>query len=84
METAIRSKIKPEHLAFMSERLATVKDKLPAHREALKGDPRVKDIEKRLRWDALSASIPVAWICDNLYPYVTDEHIDNALKNILA
>lgn len=42
-----------------------------------------KDIEKRLRWDCLYAAGLTPFICDNLYSYLNDDHIDTALKNII-
>jgi hypothetical protein len=38
--------------------------------------------EKRWRWDLLWATVSSQWICDNLYPYLNDDHIDTALKAI--
>ena len=38
---------------------------------------------KRFRWDLLWAAIPSKWICDNLYTYINDDHIDTALRNIV-
>jgi len=59
---------------------------LPAarnHKEALKNDERVKDIEKRFRWDLMYAANLSPWICDNLYSYMDDSHIDTALRSIV-
>ncbi len=52
----------------------------------LRGDfPRAdacKDRDKRYRWDCLYTSgFPV---CDRLYPYMDDTHIDTALRRIVA
>ena len=58
-----------EHRAF----LISPENKRPA-----------KDIEMRLRWDALNQLFGAKWICDNLYPYLNDSHIDTALKNIMS
>jgi hypothetical protein len=48
--------------------------------------------DMRLRWDILRATqffTPdgfscngITWICDNLYPYMNDNHIDTALRSI--
>jgi len=44
----------------------------------------VKDIDKRYRWDLLNFSnISAKYICDNLYSYLNDIHIDTALKSIV-
>lgn len=44
---------------------------------------RCKDVDKRFRWDMLYAAVSSAWICENLYPYLNDDHIDTALRNIV-
>jgi hypothetical protein len=78
-------KITPEHYEFMRSAMAQVPaDKVAAHREALKNDPRVRDLNMRLRWDVLHATVPSKWICDNIYPYANDTHIDTALKRIMG
>jgi len=80
-------KIKPDHYQHLKSLIETVKDKIPSHREALKSDPRVKDLEMRLRWDALWATnkqnSTSAWMCANLYQYMNDDHIDTALRSIM-
>lgn len=35
---------------------------------------------RRLQWDALHAAVDVKWICDELYPYLNDDHIQSALN----
>ena len=37
---------------------------------------------KRYRWDLTYASGLTKWICDTLYPYLNDTHIDTALRHI--
>lgn len=81
-------KIKPEHYAHMRDSIKAFcdanQDKVAFHRESLKADPRVKDIEKRFRWDLSYATPGLSqWICDNLYPYMYDGHLDNALRSIV-
>lgn len=77
-------KVKEEHYNHIKVAIEQVgADALRRHREALKDDPRVRDLEKRLRWDALHAVIPSRWVCDNLYPYVNDDHIDTALRRVM-
>lgn len=44
---------------------------------------KVKDINKRFRWDMLQCSIGSGWVSSNLYGYMNDTHIDNALKKIV-
>lgn len=39
--------------------------------------------EKRWRWDwAYSTEGLSKWICDNIYPYANDGHLDTALRKI--
>ena len=38
---------------------------------------------KRFRWDCLHISVPSKWICDNIYPYANDTHIDTVLRSIM-
>ena len=79
-------KIKPDHLKRLREAISAVDT--PARRaKYLAGDfPRsdaVKDIDRRYRWDALYDALPAAWVCDYLYPYMNDTHIDTALRAIV-
>ena len=48
-----------------------------------KGSDRVKDLNKRFRWDLLTCAIGPSWICNNLYSYLDDRHIDSALRKIV-
>jgi hypothetical protein len=36
----------------------------------------------QFRWDISYAAIGSKWICDNLYPYLNDTHIDTALRRL--
>ena len=38
---------------------------------------------KRFRWDLLYMAVGSEWVCENLYPYLNDDHIDTALRNIV-
>lgn len=76
-------KINQEHLQFIKEQFLTKsKDELKKYKELLKTDSLVKDIEQRFRWDLLYGLVGSEWVCDNLYPYLNDDHIDSALKQI--
>ena len=45
----------------------------------------VEDLNMRFRWDVLNASPhSTRFICDELYPYLNQDHIDTALRNIIA
>ena len=77
-------KITDEHYNQLKAMIAPLKDKLPAHREYIIAEGKAKDVDKRLRWDALySAKGGNQFICDNLYKYLNDDHIDTALKAIM-
>ena len=54
------------------------------HREYLRKDIRVKDIDKRLRWDICCATPGlIAWLNDNIYSYANDAHVDTVLKAVM-
>jgi len=36
--------------------------------------------DKRLRWDAARKAGLITWLCDNVYSYANDDHIDTALR----
>ena len=76
-------KIQPAHYAHMLNEIKAIAPKFAAHRELLIQEGKAKDIEKRLRWDALYAAMSSRWVCENLYPYMDDTHIDTALRAIM-
>ena len=39
--------------------------------------------DERYRWDLTYAAKLSLWICDTLYPYLNDDHIDTALRRIV-
>ena len=61
---------------------------LPHHYERLAASIQgPMGITRAERWDALwSSSIlgnrPEVWICEVLYPYLNDDHIDTALRRL--
>lgn len=77
-------KIKSEHLAAMREKLLPLAGKIAAHRETVRASGKFNDLEKRVRWDLCNMAIPSKWICDTLYPYANDEHIDTALRVLVT
>ena len=78
-------KMTQEHYAHMKSAIAAVwsSDLNKAERKALRLEGKAKDIEKRLRWDWSYAAKISPWICDNLYSYLDDTHIDTALKQVM-
>ena len=77
-------KMKPEHYAHMKAEITKLdRERVAAHKAALAYDLRVKDLNKRLRWDLSYAAKLTSWICDNLYSYLDDSHVDTALRSII-
>ena len=76
-------KIQPNHYATMRDKIALVAGDAARRRDCIIHEGRAKDIEKRLRWDLLYAAGLSQWICDNLYSYANDDHIDTALRAIV-
>lgn len=76
-------KIKPEHLAVMRERITAVYPQLKPleHYAAL---PNVKDPAMRRRWDASHLAQLSPFFALEVYSYANDEHINTALRAILA
>lgn len=79
-------KMKPEHFQKIENAIEAVIDpeRIDAHIAYLRTDPRVKDLKTRLRWDVFSYAISPAFICQDLYPYLNDDHIDSALRKIFS
>jgi hypothetical protein len=76
-------KIKQEHYEYMKQAIAPLIGKVPAHIEYLKAEGKAKDYNKRLRWDLMYAANLSTFVCDNLYNYMDDTHIDTALRAIM-
>ena len=84
-------KITPEHYAFIKNAIQKFTPSLVNdHREFIKREwdqsntkYESHNVEMRLRWDLLWLTIPPAWICDNIYKYADDTHIDTVLKKIV-
>lgn len=85
-------KIKEEHyqqLKAAFEKLVSQKgvEILTQHKTGLKTDPRVKNLDKRFRWDCFWLTKRLGnfkgEFLDELYKYVDDTHIDTALKRVV-
>lgn len=76
-------KITPKHYEHMKAAMSARADLIPAMREQLATDPRVKNAEMRLRWDLFHDAGLTRWVCDNVYSYANDTHIDTALRSIM-
>lgn len=80
-------KIKDSHYNFLKEKITNIGvETILLHRKSLYNDQRIKDLNKRVRWDCF-------WIAARtnreeldkleLYSYLNDDHIDTALKKIM-
>jgi hypothetical protein len=76
-------KVTQAHYQYMLEAMRPLSDRFMAHRLYLQNDSRVKDVEKRLRWDAFNGAKLTRFACDELYSYCNDDHIDTALRAIM-
>lgn len=78
-------KVKSEDYEYMKSKMSREISKKDAerHRHYLLKDPKVKDLEKRFRWDCVYAAKLSGFICHSLYDYCNDDHIDTALKKII-
>lgn len=77
-------RITSEHLAVMDKAISALDvNMIKSHRDQLKLDPRVKDLDKRLRWDCMYAANLNSFVCQVLYTYLNDDHIDTALKHVM-
>lgn len=85
-------KITNEHLETLRAAITPL-DTRSRREQYIRGEfPRAaltKNLAMRYRWDLLWAAVDTPafptskWVCDNLYPYLNDEHIDSALREIL-
>lgn len=72
-----RMKMRGEHYAHLERAIS------PLDTEERRAKYRAYDFTaKRYRWDLLYQAKLSQWICDNLYPYLNDDHIDTALRKI--
>ena len=77
-------KIKTEHYNYMFMAVMGLgKPQIISIRDDVEQNPKVKDVEKAFRWALIHVAIPSKWICDNLYSYANDDHIDTALKAVV-
>ena len=53
------------------------------HAEFIRTEGKAKDESKRLRWDIMHYSGLTPFLCDTLYKYCDDTHVDTALKQAM-
>ena len=76
-------KIKPAHYQFLKSSIQKIdKEKALKHYESLKSDSRIKTIKLRFAVDLMYAANLNRFICDTLYAYLEDTHINTALQKI--
>jgi len=66
-------KIKPEHLEHMRTTMQPIMEAIPQP-EGMSG--------KMYRWGVARRAGLVTYMCDTLYSYLNDDHIDTALRHI--
>ncbi len=80
-------KITKEHYDFLNKEINHVLIKYPNLVDEYENGhfaraDRTKDLQKRFCFDLLYGAGLTKWVCDELYPYMNDDHIYTALKNI--
>ena len=76
-------KIRSEHYQYLLNAIKPMASKIAEHRAFIIEEGKAKDVETRLAWDLLWLSVPSNWVCDNLYPYMDNSHLNTAVKSIL-
>ena len=77
-------KIKPEDYKILKNEISMLpSDEVTQLRFNIGLDTRVKDEDKRFRWDLMYRAGLTKWVCDTLYPYMNDSHLDTALKHVV-
>ena len=76
-------KMKQQHYNTILEAVRPNAPKIAAHRQFIINEGKAKDIDKRLRWDLFRYARLTRWCCDELYPYLNDDHIDTALRSVM-
>jgi len=71
-------KIKPEHFAHLQATLAKHDTEFHRSRYAAAGLSTT-----RYQWDIVRHANLMTWLCDTLYSYLNDTHIQTALNKII-
>jgi hypothetical protein len=74
-------KITVEHYAHIARALNEIKPLILQARVAYKNSGLS---DKRFQWDMLRQANLITWVCDNIYPYANDDHIDTALRQYFS
>ncbi len=79
-------KIKAEHLQHLKDKiLPNITEEIKHSYEtgAFPRSDRVKDLQTRFNCDLVYMFVGSAWICDNLYSYMNDTHLNSALNSFV-
>jgi len=82
-------KITPEHYAHMLEACKTSIHLIAPRVSYVKRESivpnidKTRDVEQRYRWDLMDAAGLSPYVCEHVYKYANDTHIDTALKQIV-
>lgn len=79
-------KIKKEHLQHMKDKiLPNITGEIIHAYETgnFVRSEKTKDFQIRFNFDMLCRFLGSAWICDNLYTYMNDDHIKSALNSFM-
>lgn len=69
--------IRPEHVEHIKNSIAEF------NTPASLGHYRREGLsDKRFRWDLTYRAGLTKWICDNIYPYANDDHLDSVLRRL--
>jgi hypothetical protein len=74
-------RILPEHAARME---AGIRAAIATAGPARIAEHKASVSPERFRWDLLYAAGLTRFVCDELYPYANDAHIDTALRHVMA
>ncbi len=79
-------KILPEHYRHMRDTIqaSATAEQVKQHRAFIVAEGKAKNVDKRLRWDLHYRAKLSQYVCDNVYPYADDSHVDTALRHIVA
>ena len=88
MEYSSKLKIKKEHFDYIAAKIVETLENNPdavAVYESgnFHNSDKVKCLQTRFNSDLLRYSVGSKWICDNLYPYMNDNHLETALNRIV-
>lgn len=71
-------KMQPSHFAHLQQALAPLDTDFHRSRYAAAGLST-----RRYQWDMVRHAGLMSWLCDTLYPYLNDTHIQTALNKIV-